>query len=221
MLRMVDELLARRAIARDALGAVAFEAGPGAFTSLRVSCAVAQGLAFGLGVPLIPVGSLEALAVQGLGRPAPGRYPVVVAIDARMNEVYACSLVVERDEKGSPGVPREVSPARVGPGATLADWIDVGRFSEYEVLTVGEVFEHNPALEASLHGAGLRTRRVRSGPRPLRAETIASLARALLCSGARWDPADAAPRYVRDKVALDRDEQQQQRLARSRGRGDV
>jgi tRNA threonylcarbamoyladenosine biosynthesis protein TsaB len=221
MLRMVDEMLARRSIARGALAAVAFEAGPGAFTSLRVSCSVAQGLAFGLGLPLIPVGTLEALAIQGIGRPAPGRYPVVVAIDARMNEVYACSLVVERDEKGSPGVPCEISPPRVGPGESLADWIDVGRFSGCEVLTVGEVFERNPALEASLHDAGLRTQRALGTLQPLRAETIASLARPLLYSGARWDPADAAPRYVRDKVALDRDEQQQQRLARSRGRGDV
>ncbi len=215
MIAMIDELLSRRSIERTALAAIAFEAGPGAFTSLRISCSVGQGLAFGLGLPLIPVGSLEAMAVQAIGLAAPGRYPVVAAVDARMGEIYASSLIVEVTERESPGVPIEMSPPRAGLAATLADWSEAGRFRGQEVLGVGEIFEQNPELSSSLLQAGVLTTRCPGSSSPLRAESIASVARVRLAGRAVWDPAEAVPLYVRDKVALDRDEQHRQRLERS------
>lgn len=214
MMVMADELLSRRSISRSALAAIAFEAGPGGFTSLRVSCSVGQGLAFGLGLPLIPVGSLEALAVQAVGLASPGRYPVVVAIDARMGEIYASSLFIEVTELGSPGLPLAMSPARVGGADSLAEWSEAARFAGQEVLTVGAVFDDIPALSTSLHRAGVHTRHAPGASDPLRAEAVASIARARLSERSVWDPAEAAPIYVRDKVALDRDEQQRQRLER-------
>lgn len=68
------------------LDAVAFGAGPGAFTGLRIACAVAQGLAFGRGLPVIGVSTLDALAQES------GAARVVACIDARMREVYYAAL---------------------------------------------------------------------------------------------------------------------------------
>ena len=67
--------------------AIAFGAGPGSFTGLRTATGVAQGLAFGLGVPVVPVGTLLACAeFARLHEPSATR--VLAALDARMNEAY-------------------------------------------------------------------------------------------------------------------------------------
>lgn len=79
------------------LDAIAFGSGPGAFTGLRTACAVAQGLGLGLGLPLLPLDSLLLVAedarLQGLlasqGAHSAQDFEVAVAMDARMNEVYA------------------------------------------------------------------------------------------------------------------------------------
>ena len=70
----------------DKLDAVAFGAGPGAFTGLRIACALAQGLAFARGLPVIGISSLEALAQES------GAARVVACLDARMREVYYAAL---------------------------------------------------------------------------------------------------------------------------------
>jgi len=62
ILRLVDELLAGAGITLDALDGIAFGRGPGSFTGLRVSTAVAQGLSAGTGVPVLPVSSLLCVA---------------------------------------------------------------------------------------------------------------------------------------------------------------
>lgn len=67
--------------------AIAFGAGPGSFTGLRTATGVAQGLAFGLGVPVVPIGTLLACAeFARLHEPSVTR--VIAALDARMNEAY-------------------------------------------------------------------------------------------------------------------------------------
>jgi tRNA threonylcarbamoyladenosine biosynthesis protein TsaB len=78
----------------EELDAVAFGSGPGAFTGLRTACAVAQGLGLGLGLPLLPLDSLLVVAEDARLQQEPasagdGYFEVAVAMDARMNEVYA------------------------------------------------------------------------------------------------------------------------------------
>lgn len=87
LLPMVDQLLRVAGIDRLQLTAVAFGQGPGGFTGLRVACGVAQGIAFALGLPVIPIVSLLAVAQRDYEH-EPSQQVRAVVQDARMNEVY-------------------------------------------------------------------------------------------------------------------------------------
>src|ERR1700722_13766962 len=89
LLAMVSDVLAEGQIALPDLDGIAASIGPGAFTGVRVSVAVAQGLAFGAGLSVVAVSTLEALALRALCESAPGSPQHVIAcLDARMQEVY-------------------------------------------------------------------------------------------------------------------------------------
>src|SRR5712671_4015986 len=117
-LPMLERLLAAAGIGAGQLDAVAFGAGPGAFTGLRIACGLAQGLAFARGLPVIGISTLEALAEES------GATRVVACLDARMREVYYSAL--ERNGGGW----RERIPAQcVPPGEVQRpgdDWIGCG-----------------------------------------------------------------------------------------------
>src|SRR5574337_245059 len=85
LLPSILQMLAEAELSLRQLDALAFAAGPGAFTGLRLACGVIQGLALGARLPVVPVSSLQALA---LGAPL-GQ--VLVATDARMGEIYAAA----------------------------------------------------------------------------------------------------------------------------------
>ena len=80
-LPMMDQLLAERRLTARDLDAVAFGAGPGAFTGLRIACGLAQGLAVARALPVVGISSLEAIAQES------GADRVVACIDARMRDV--------------------------------------------------------------------------------------------------------------------------------------
>lgn len=88
LLGLVDAVLARCAVRLEAVEAFAVSVGPGGFTSLRVGIASLKGLAFGSEVPVAPVSTLEALALDVAPEAAAGR-PVAALLDARREEVYA------------------------------------------------------------------------------------------------------------------------------------
>ncbi|MDE2397597.1 MAG: tRNA (adenosine(37)-N6)-threonylcarbamoyltransferase complex dimerization subunit type 1 TsaB, partial [Burkholderiales bacterium] len=91
LLPRIHALLAEAGIGLDAVEAIAFGRGPGAFTGLRTSCAVAQGLGFGLGRPVIAVDSLLIVAEDARAQLAAdgADFEVGVLMDARMDEAYA------------------------------------------------------------------------------------------------------------------------------------
>ena len=97
VLPMAEDLLAEAGIARRQLDAIAVGQGPGAFTGVRLAISVAQGLALALDVPVVPVSSLAALAMQ-----APKNGAVILAaIDARREEIYAGTFQIGAGEMDS------------------------------------------------------------------------------------------------------------------------
>lgn len=102
LLPAAQALLQRHNLAWSDLTAVAVTVGPGAFAGVRAGCAAAQGLALGLDIPVIPLGSLDVVAwdavtaapdtaLSGPGAPVDQAWTVRVAMDARMEQVYDAS----------------------------------------------------------------------------------------------------------------------------------
>ena len=183
-LSMIASLLAQQRATLSQIDAFAFASGPGAFTGLRVACALAQGLAYGTDRPVIPVGSLRALALaacQRLQRPA----RVMAAIDARMGQVYWA--VYEGMERARLLAP----PALAGPQdltGLVARW-------QPQVIA-GDALR---AFEAAWPAGSdpIRLPQAQSG-----AAVIAQLACLDLVDGRALNARDAAPDYVRNQVAL-------------------
>lgn len=187
VLPLLDRLLAHAGLDARALEAVAFGAGPGSFTGLRIACSVAQGLAFARDLPVLGVSTLEAIAEES------GAPRVIACLDARMREVYCAAL-----EIAARGAWREIVAARcVAPAAVSAPagsgWLGCGNgFGVYR----------EPLLE-SLRGA---LRGVAPEVHPS-AVALARLAAPRLAAGEGVDAASATPFYLRDKVALTTAEQ--------------
>lgn len=179
LLPLVRDLLAAAGTDFAGLDAIAFGAGPGAFTGLRVACGIAQGLAVAADLPVLPVGTLEALAAGCDGE------RVLALLDARMNEVYYAALIRDGEALRLAGEQRVAAPAAV-------------EFPEGEGwMACGNALAAYPALAERVAGAGFAAR---PGVMPT-AAAVARLAVPRLQRGEGIDPALAAPLYVRDKVA--------------------
>ncbi len=183
----VLSLLAEAGLALRELDAIAFGRGPGSFTGLRTACSVAQGLAFGAGVRVLPVDTLLAVAEEARHRHGVER--VVAALDARMDEIYTASY----DFSGGPlpqGEPQLVAPEqlRVPQGWALAGNL----FDAYGARLA------LPSPELCL-------------PALPTAAALLRLAPALLAAGRAVAAEGALPRYIRDKVAKTTEERSAER----------
>jgi tRNA threonylcarbamoyladenosine biosynthesis protein TsaB len=184
------------------LDAVAFGAGPGAFTGLRCACAVAQGLAFAAARPVLAVDSLMIVAEAARGGCASGGGELWVAMDARMDEIYAAQY--RRDGAHWRVV---VPPALYTLPALAARWsVTAPRaVAGNAVAALGE--------RLPLHGAALLQDATD------RASALLALARLAHDDGLAVDPAQASPLYLRDKVALTTVEREAARRASTVQRG--
>lgn len=96
LLGMVDGILAQNGVAKSSLDAIAFGQGPGSFTGLRICASFAQGLAFGLNIPLLPLSSLRILAQTAADEGMADKGDKLCCVfDARMDEVYYGSYIID------------------------------------------------------------------------------------------------------------------------------
>lgn len=173
------------------VAAIAFGAGPGSFTGLRTACSVAQGLALGAGLPLVPVDSLLAVAEEARWQHSPQAtvLEVATALDARMHELYTGHY------RYADGLWHTVQ------GATLvapAGW-RIQHGIDQPLLLAGNVWTvYADDLSNLGTTASQITHRLHAMPTAL---AMLRLLPQLWRQGAAVDAAQALPWYVRDKVA--------------------
>lgn len=177
----IQDLMHQAGLQFDQLDAIAFGCGPGSFTGLRTACSVAQGLAFGAQVKVLPIDTLQCVAEEARFHHTPdlAHLQVMALLDARMDEVYAAHYEFNRGLWMQIGGYSLTRPQDL---ACAADCTLAGNvFAVY-----GERLPH--ALVTRLEA--LPT-----------AAALLRLAPALLAAGAAVPPEQALPIYIRDKVA--------------------
>ena len=194
ILPMIESLLDEAGLSRRDLDAVAVGRGPGAFTGVRLAISVAQGLALGLDIPVIPVSSLAALAQDV----PPGDASILATIDARMGEIYAAAFRRRPD-----GLVEALNAESVGPASMLV-LPDVSEYTNGQWSVVGSGWAaYHDALAMRLPQSPVWA----DGARHPQARAVAQLAAPQFASGRGVAPEYALPVYLRDKVALTLDEQ--------------
>ncbi|MCW5588162.1 MAG: tRNA (adenosine(37)-N6)-threonylcarbamoyltransferase complex dimerization subunit type 1 TsaB [Legionellales bacterium] len=181
ILPLIEELLKRTKVTRQQLDAIAFGRGPGSFTGLRLGAGIAQGLAFGLTLPVIGVSSLQALA-----RLAYREFQAkntLAAIDARKGEIYLAQFQENNQQMNF--ITEEILSAPQLPAIdTSQTWHVVGSgFDHYQpqLLTPNPQLIYHP--DCYPH-----------------AQDVAKIALEKIIRGEAGDPANAQPVYLRNKV---------------------
>jgi tRNA threonylcarbamoyladenosine biosynthesis protein TsaB len=177
-------LLDEAKIELTALDGIAFGAGPGSFTGLRIACGVAQGLAFGANLPVVAVSTLQALAQQS------GAEKVIACLDARMGEIYHAAYEKQNGEWLEVSAPALFKPEDASK-VNGDDWVGVGTgwlvYPDVLQAVYGEQLREMPAPDLHSHPT---------------ATSIAELALPTFEAGLARPAQEAAPIYIRNKVAL-------------------
>jgi tRNA threonylcarbamoyladenosine biosynthesis protein TsaB len=181
---MIRKVLERARLTSAHMDAFGFGQGPGSFTGIRIACGVVQGLAFATGRPVVPVPSLLALAEQS----NEGR--VIAALDARMNEAYLAAYARNGDDWDAVIEPRLVDSAGLPP------------LPGHSWAATGSGFGRLPWLRDAYRG----TVEMRLDGDLPRAGAVARLAARRFARGGGIAAEEAAPLYLRDKVALTTEE---------------
>ena len=189
----IQELMTLAGLELADLDAIAFGRGPGSFTGLRTACAVAQGLAFGAKLAVLPIDTLLAVAEEARFAHASGldRWQVLAVLDARMDEMYASKYDFMS------GQWRQINGCSLVRPEELTN--------DAACPLAGNVF--------AAYGARLPAAWVERVPALPTAGALLRLAPALLAAGGALPPEQALPLYVRDKVAQTTLERTAQRAA--------
>ena len=177
----IQDLMRQAGLTFGQLGAIAFGCGPGSFTGLRTACSVAQGLAFGAKVKVLPIDTLQCVAEEARYQFAPdlARLQVMALLDARMDEVYAASY------EFNSGLWTQIG----GYSLTRPEDLNCGA----DCTLAGNVF--------AVYGERLPHALVQRFEALPTAAALLRLAPALMAAGAAVPPEQALPIYIRDKVA--------------------
>ena len=191
LLPMVEEILAEAGIGLNQLDAIAFANGPGSFTGLRIATGVVQGLAFGADLPVIPVTTLETLALTAF-REHYAHY-IISSLDARMGEVYWGAYHWNGQGFDCLSVPEVIAPDQVALQNPVddADWVGAG--SGFQLLD-----QFSPVMQSLVQ---------QTYPEMLpQAGDIARLAELYWHQGKTVSAEEAMPVYLRDNVAFKKGE---------------
>lgn len=182
ILPMVQALLSEAGFQLSQMDVLAFGKGPGAFTGVRVATSVIQGLAFAADRPVVGISCLAACAQDALQHAPEGR--ILVAFDARMNEIY---LGIYQQDANSGLVRPVIDDCLLSPHALPPMPEDV-------VVAAGAAGPHQGTLAASFPGM------VWLADCVPRASAVARLAVAEYAAGGAVAPAQAQPLYLRNQV---------------------
>jgi tRNA threonylcarbamoyladenosine biosynthesis protein TsaB len=190
ILPCIDELLAEAECKLTDLDAVAFGRGPGGFTGVRLAASVAQGLAFGARLKVLPVSNLAAIARRAFDL-HPTCTQAWAAADARMHEVYCGGF-----ERAGGGIVALGAERVLKQGELAASLADLSHPMEHVVAAGRGLMAYDWAAAAARSRCGALE------PQLLpRAQEIAALAVLDWHAGRALDPALALPVYIRDNVA--------------------
>lgn len=182
LLPMIQGLLTEAELTLHQIDGIAFGAGPGSFTGLRIACGVAQGLGYALNLPVVGVSTLEAVAQQV------GKQKIIVAFDARMHEIYHAAYQKLTNQHWKMISPPMLCSPQHAPLLSEHEWIGCGSGFEVYHKELSALYRDN-------------IRQIHHALHP-QAKEIAQLALSKFTDGSNTDPAQAAPVYLRNKVAL-------------------
>jgi tRNA threonylcarbamoyladenosine biosynthesis protein TsaB len=184
---MLNELLPHGKLREQGIEAIAYGCGPGSFTGLRIAASAVQGLAFANDLPAIPISTLACQAATALRLGViDGVAPVLSALDARINEIYAA---LYRFEEGIPQL--QWGPVACAPGAlqldTGNDILDAlgsgcNFISKFPPGLVAALRSNSPAVEPE-------------------ARDLVPIALEMLRRGEVQGAAQVQPVYVRDEIS--------------------
>jgi tRNA threonylcarbamoyladenosine biosynthesis protein TsaB len=196
VLPMIQELLAEAGIALKDCDAIAFGAGPGSFTGVRTACGISQGLAFGADLPVVPVVTLDAMALACHQKH--GAQRVLTVLDARMDEVYWAQYEFDDGMPRAVSAPQLSAPAAVAPQGAATPCGN--GFAAYAEAFTGKDFAEGAHTDVMPH-----------------AVQIAQLARVAFAAGRSVSAAEAQPLYLRNKVAYTQAERREMAAAKAEG----
>lgn len=177
----IQHLMVQAELQFSDLTAIVFGNGPGSFTGLRTACSVAQGLAFGAGVPVLPIDTLLAVAEEARhsqARDSP-QWQVTCLLDARMDEVYTAAYAFDMGAWTQTSAYRLLSPEQL-------------------VNDAGHALAGNVFASYGARLSDTTAPRLEAVPT---ASALLRLAPALLAAGRAVRADQALPLYIRDKVA--------------------
>jgi tRNA threonylcarbamoyladenosine biosynthesis protein TsaB len=183
---MIQELLQESSVDLAELDAIVLGNGPGSFIGMRIAASVAQGLAFGSGLNIVPVSSLAAIAAQVFSEHEAEE--VVVTQDAHMKEVYLGMF-----QRGDDGLPVELVPERLHGQGPIAE------LEQNRAMRVAAGFGWQRYPELLVANKTLFSNVV-DVPHP-HASYLLGIGAEGFAKGAAVEPQDVLPAYLRQKVA--------------------